>query len=127
MAREKGRIKDYRDLEIWQRGVELVVGVYRASETFPRHELYGLVSQMRRAAVSIPSNIAEGFGRFHRREYKQHLHVSLGRCAELNTQLILAGRLGYMQEGGVTALCKEIDEISRMIMTLTKRIECGNT
>jgi four helix bundle protein len=84
------KIKSYRDLKIWQHGIALVKLVYTSTEQFPRQELYGLVGQMRRAAVSIPSNVAEGFRRQHNKEYKQFLFISLGSCAELETQITIS-------------------------------------
>ena len=89
-------IKSYKDLEIWQEGIELVGTVYKLTSTFPKDELYGLTSQMRRAAVSVPSNIAEGYARHHRPELRQFLYVSLGSLAELETLSIVAARLGYI-------------------------------
>jgi len=84
------KIKDYKDLQIWQKGIEIADKIYSVTEGFPKTELYCLISQMRRASISIPSNIAEGFARHHSREYKQFLYISLGSCAELETQLILS-------------------------------------
>jgi four helix bundle protein len=81
------KIKDYKDLKVWQLGIEIVDKIYLVTESFPKDEQYGLISQMRRAAVSIPSNIAEGFVRNYTKEYKQFLYVSLGSCAELETHL----------------------------------------
>ena len=74
-------IKTYRDLDIWKKGIELVKDTYKSTEKFPKQEMYGLVVQMRRSAISIPSNVAEGFRRYHNKEYKQFLYVSLGSCA----------------------------------------------
>lgn len=79
------KVKDYKDLKVWQNGIEIVDKVYTATEHFPNSELYGLSSQMRKAAVSIPSNIAEGFVRQYTKEYTQFLFISLGSCAELET------------------------------------------
>ena len=79
------KVKNFRDLDVWRLGKELVLDIYRVTKAFPREELYGLVTQMRRAAVSIPSNVAEGFNRYHNREYRQLLFVALGSRAELET------------------------------------------
>jgi len=92
------KVKDYKDLKVWQKGIDIVDKIYSVTDGFPKDELYGLVGQMRRAAVSIPSNIAEGFVRHHTKEYKQLLYVSLGSCAELDTQLIIEKEL-YNKEG----------------------------
>ncbi len=83
------KIKNFRDLEIWKRSMKLVEEIYNLTRAFPKDEIYGLTGQLRRAAVSIPSNIAEGFARFHNKEYRQFLYMSLGSCAELTTQLII--------------------------------------
>ena len=77
------KIRTYRDLNIWNAGIELVKDMYRLTEKFPKQEMYGIVSQMRRSAISIPSNVAEGFKRYHNKEYRQFLYVTLGSCAEL--------------------------------------------
>ena len=79
------KIKNFQDLRIWQIGIEVVKDIYVLTKKFPKEELYGLTSQMRRSAVSIPSNIAEGFRRYHNKEYKQFLYIVLGSCAELET------------------------------------------
>lgn len=84
------KIKNFKDLRIWQKGIEIVKDVYSLTKKFPREELYGLTSQLRRSAISIPSNIAEGFKRYHNREYKQFLHIALGSSAELESQLVIS-------------------------------------
>ena len=88
-------LKSYRDLLVWQRAIELAVLIYRFSEGFPRNEVYGLTSQLRRASVSVPSNIAEGYGRGCRKEYLQFLSIAQGALKKLETQAILAQRLNY--------------------------------
>ncbi|MGB6607166.1 MAG: four helix bundle protein, partial [Atribacterota bacterium] len=92
------KIKNFQDLRIWQIGIEVVKDIYIVTKKFPKEELYGLTSQMRRSAVSVPSNIAEGFRRYHNKEYKQFLHIALGSCAELETQIIIANELDYINE-----------------------------
>ena len=96
--------------------------VYESTKAFPKEELYGLVAQLRRTAVSIPSNIAEGFARRHNREYKQFLHISLGSCAELTTQVIIASKLRYIAGNAAAVMVNEIEEISRMTMSLIKKL-----
>ena len=86
---------DHKDLDVWKKGMDLVLAVYQATGEFPKEELYGLTSQVRRAAVSIPSNIAEGAARNSDKEFTQFLHITLGSLAELETQWILAERLGF--------------------------------
>ena len=116
------KIKSFKDLKIWERSVELVKAIYDLTKTFPKEELYGLTSQIRRAAVSVPSNIAEGFARYHNKEYKQFLYTSLGSCAELSTQLIIAKRLNYLDNEKADILFGEIEEISKMTMALIKKL-----
>jgi four helix bundle protein len=115
-------IKTFRDLTIWQKGVELVVEIYRITKVFPKEETYGLVSQMRRSAISIPSNAAEGFRRFHNKEYKQFLYISSGSCGELETQITIAGKLNYIDEKQEHALLEKLDHIGRMISSLIKKL-----
>jgi four helix bundle protein len=87
------KIKSYKDLNIWKRSIRLVEEIYKITKNFPKEEIYGLTSQLRRSAVSIPSNTAEGFTRFHNKEYRQFLYISLGSCAELTTQVIISSHL----------------------------------
>ena len=116
------RIRSYRDLEIWKRGIALVENIYSVTKLFPREELYGLTSQIRRSSVSIPSNIAEGFARSSGKEYKQFLFITLGSCAELSTQLTISLKLGYLEEVDSKKLLNEIEEISKMTMSLIKKL-----
>jgi four helix bundle protein len=116
------KIKNFRDLKIWQRGVQLVEDIYQNTRNFPKEEVYGLTGQLRRAAVSIPSNIAEGFGRFHNKEYAQFLFTALGRCSEVITQLTIAQRLGFIKNNDAENLIGEAEQISKMIMGLVKKL-----
>ena len=116
------KIKNYKDLNIWKRSIEIVENIYKITKNFPKEEIYGLTSQLRRSAVSIPSNIAEGFARFSNKEYKQFLFISLGSCAEFSTQIIIALRLGYFENKKADKLLNEIDEISKMTMSLIKKL-----
>ena len=95
------KVKDYKDLKVWQKGIEIVDMVYELTAKFPREELYGLTIQMRKASVSIPSNISEGFVRGHSKEYRHFLEISLGSCAELDTQSIIAHRRRYITDNGL--------------------------
>ena len=95
---EKSR--SFRDLQVWRLGKSIVVDVYQVTGAFPKEELYALVAQMRRAAVSVPSNIAEGFNRYHNKEYRQFLFVALGSCGELETQVEVSFDLGYTSQVG---------------------------
>ena len=117
-----GKIKTYRDLDIWNAGIQLVKAIYEITENFPKHEIYGLTSQMRRAGVSIPSNIAEGFRRYHNKEYRQFLYTSLGSCAELETQITISKELNYISKEKETSLLDKTDHISRMMTNLIKKL-----
>ena len=116
------KIKSFKDLEIWKKGIKLVEDVYAVTKTFPKEEIYGLTSQLRRSAVSIPSNISEGSARFHDKEYKKFLYVSLGSCAELTTQIIIASRLKYIDKTKADTFLYNIDETSKMTMGLIKKL-----
>ena len=116
------KIRSYRDLEIWKEGIELVKDIYTFTENFPKQEMYSLVSQMRRSALSIPSNVAEGFRRYHNKEYKQFLYVLLGSCAELETQVTIAKELKYIAEDKEVELLERLDHICRMSSNLIKRL-----
>jgi four helix bundle protein len=108
----------YKDLILWQKALDLAVLVHGATAALPRAERYGLVSQLRRAATSIPSNIAEGSGRSTAREYIYFLRVARGSIAELETQLLLSQRVGYLPEGEVANLQTRIDEVARILHAL---------
>ena len=116
------KIRTYRDLDIWNKGIETVKDVYKTTAKFPKIETYGLISQMRRAAVSVPSNIAEGFRRHHNKEYRQFLYVSLGSCAELETQMTIVKELKYMTENEEVVLLEKLDHLCRMISNLIKKL-----
>ena len=116
------KVKDCKDLKIWQKEIEIADKIYSVTEAFPKTELYCLTSQMRRAPVSIPSNIAEGFARQHSKEYKQFLYISLGSCAELDTQLILSNKRNYLTKSNLEELAEDINHESRMIVSLISKI-----
>ena len=97
-------MRGFRDLRVWQGGMELVESVYRVTQSFPKQEIYGLTSQLRRAAVSIPANIAEGQSREHIKEYLNFLSIAQGSVAELETELEIAGRLGYIAPDALGSL-----------------------
>jgi len=96
-----GEIRTHKDLKVWKEAMALAKGIYELTRNFPKEETYGLVSQIRRAAVSIPSNLAEGAARNSNKEFIQYLYVSLGSLAELETQLLLSRDLGYAQSEGI--------------------------
>ncbi len=119
------KIESFRDLEIWQRSIRLVKKIYTATKGFPKDELYGLVSQMRRSAVSIPSNMAEGFARRHDREYRQFLFIALGSFAELSTQVTISRMLDYLNEIATNEIQDEIEQLSKMTRSLINKLEVG--
>lgn len=98
MAQEKIEAKSYRDLIVWQEGIKVAKEVYSLTGKFPRQEVYGLVDQLRRASVSVPSNIAEGQARRLPAEFRRFLRIALGSLAEIDTQLVIANELGYVKE-----------------------------
>lgn len=117
-----GVIRTYRDLVAWQRAMELAEEVYRATAAFPGDEKFGLVSQMRRAAVSIPSNIAEGFGRKRRAEFKRFLEIARGSLFELQTQAELARRLGRLKGEGLKAVRDLTHELDAVLAGLVRSV-----
>jgi len=121
---QKGyKSRSYRDLEVWKLSIDFVKKVYQVTHNFPASENYGLINQIRRAAVSIPSNIAEGQGRNSTKEFKQFLAISLGSLAELETQLIIAKEIEYLTQNGLDALLSPLDRIRKMIKGLSKGIQ----
>ena len=116
------KIRNFKNLRIWQESIELVEEIYRITKKFPKEELYGIVNQIRRSAVSLPSNIAEGFVRYHNKEFKQFLFIALASSAEVETQLIVSSKLKYITKQKLDELCESIDKLNRMIMTLIKRL-----
>ncbi len=119
----ENKIRNFKDLKIWQRGMELAREIYEITEKFPSKETYGLVSQMRRSAISVPSNIAEGFMRRHNKEYKQFLYIALGSLAELETQLILSEQLKFINKKLFNDIQSSIQEINKMIIGLIKCLQ----
>lgn len=116
-------IKSYKDLIVWQKSIDLVKEIYLSTKPFPREEQYGLTNQMRRCAVSISSNIAEGYGRNATGDYKRFLQIAVGSLYELQTQIEISFRLKYLEEAvfiSVIALCTEID---KMLYSLIQKIK----
>jgi four helix bundle protein len=116
-------IRSYRDLVVWQLGMNLVRSIYELTGPFPRDELFGLTSQLRRAAISVPSNIAEGDARDSRKEYLHHLSISLGSLAEVETQLLLASQLGYCPRETIDRVLMETNELGRKLRGLQKSLK----
>src|SRR5574341_1071643 len=106
------RIRSHKDLDVWQRAMDLATEIYTVTARFPNEEVYGLSMQTRRSAVSIPSNIAEGAARNSSKEFVQFLHVALGSAAELETQLLLARRMGFLSE---SRLLDNLDLVRKML------------
>lgn len=111
--KEDLRTKTFKDLIVWRKSYQLVLEVYRLTKGFPKEEIYGLVQQMRRAAVSIPSNIAEGYGRQFNKEYRQFLAIAYGSRCELETHYLLSIDLGYVQKN--LTLEGLLDEVGKML------------
>ncbi len=117
-----GNIQSFRDLRIWSLGIELVKETYNLTARFPKKELFGLASQMQRAAVSIPSNIAEGHIRAHTKEFQQYLRIALGSCAELETQALIAKELKYITEQDFKIFIHNLDNESKQIRALAQKL-----
>ncbi|MBN2275634.1 MAG: four helix bundle protein [Bacteroidales bacterium] len=115
-------METHKSLIVWQKSISFVITIYNLTKSFPRNEMYGIVSQIRRAAVSIPSNIAEGCARRNTREYIQFLYVSLGSAAEIETHLIISSNLNFIIKGETERLHNELEEILRMLTGLIKSL-----
>jgi len=115
-------LRSYRGLKVWQASVELAEETYRVCRAFPASERFGLASQMRRAAVSIPANIAEGYGRAHRGDYLRSLSVANGSLKEWETEMIVAGRIGLVTAEDLRRLMALSDEVGRMLGSLTRSL-----
>jgi four helix bundle protein len=115
-------VQHYRELIAWQKAIELVEVIYRATETFPRTETYGLTSQLRRAAISIPSNIAEGQGRNTTRDFLHFLSIAQGSVCEVETQIIVATRLGYVDMQREAILLETVAEVGRLLTGLRRSL-----
>jgi four helix bundle protein len=116
-------IKSYKELIVWQKSIQLVKEIFILTEKFPKSELYGLISQMRRAAISIPSNIAEGYGRKSSKEYAQFYSIAYGSALELETQLIIAKELKFAENQGFDKAEQLLEEVSRMLNSMTTKMK----
>jgi four helix bundle protein len=114
--------QDYHDLIVWQKAIDLTVSIYTLTQSFPRNELYGLTSQMRRASVSVASNIAEGRGRLNAAEFRQFLGLAQGSIFELRTQLLVARKLGFACGESFRAADALSGEVSKMLRTFIQRL-----
>jgi len=113
----------YRDLRVWQQAMDLATQVYRLTDTFPKHELYGLTGQIRRAAISVPSNIAEGKGRRTDRDFSSFLFRARGSLLELETQISLAQRLEYLKEADAAAALKQTAAVGSSLTGLINSLQ----
>ena len=118
----RGAPQAVKDLKVWQKSIALVEACYRASANLPMEERFGLTSQIRRAATSVPANIAEGFGRWNSREFLRFLAIASGSLRELETHLMIACRLGYLNESANEPLFQGIDELAKMLFRMRESI-----
>jgi four helix bundle protein len=116
-------LKSYKELTVWQKSVDLVKEIFILTNKFPKAELYGIVAQMRRSAVSIPSNIAEGYGRRTNKEYSHFYSIAYGSSLELETQLIIASQLNLAPEGDFQKTDQLLNEVCRMLNVMTRKLE----
>jgi four helix bundle protein len=116
-------VSSYQQLKVWQAGIQLSKAVYAITREFPRDELYGLTSQIRRAVVSVPANIAEGHARDSTKEFLHHISIALGSLAEVETMLVLAREFGYSDPAVVAALLQNTDEEGKMLRGLQKTLK----
>ncbi len=116
-------ILSHKDLEVWQKAMDLVESVYSLTKDFPKEEIYGLTSQMRRSAVSIPSNIAEGHSKKSTREFIRYVNIASGSAAELETQLLISKRLGYVRDDSFKRVLESLNAVGKMLNKLSLRLE----
>ncbi len=115
-------MKDFRDLKVWEKAHHLVLATYRITNQFPKHEIFGLVSQIRRSSASIPANIAEGCGRLGNSELHRFLQIACGSANEMEYHILLAKDLGYLSETEYVLLDKDLAEVKRMLVALTRKV-----
>lgn len=120
------RIESYKDLIVWQQAMDLVVSVYAVTKQWPKEELYGLTSQVRRAATSVPANIAEGFARENRGSYLQFLRIAQGSLKEVETHLIVAQRIEIFEERTAAELLRECESVGKLLRLLIRKLS-GDT
>jgi four helix bundle protein len=118
-------IKSFRDLTVWQESMQLVEDVYALTKSCPREERFGLTMQIRHAATSIPSNVAEGFRRWRRQAYCNHVSIALGSQGELETQLEIAVRLKFVPAAAAAAVCARVERVGKMLSGLLRSLEDG--
>ena len=115
-------VSSFRELQVWQRGMELSVCIYKLTQGFPREEMYGLSSQLRRCGVSVPSNIAEGWGRQTRKDFRAFLAIARGSNMEVETQLLIAEELGYGDPTLLRSAQGKCDEVGRMLTSMLRNL-----
>ncbi len=118
-------MQDFRDLKVWGKAHHLTLGVYKASATFPKDELYGLTSQIRRSSASVPTNIAEGCGRSGDPEFARFVQIAMGSASELEYQLLLSHDLGFMNGTKYKTLANQVIEVKRMLAVLLQKLRAG--
>ena len=116
------RAGSYQDLVVWQQAMDLTVGVYSMTRSWPKEELYGLTSQVRQAATSVPANIAEGYGREHRGSYLQFLRIAQGSLKELETHLLIADRAGVAANGSIAPLLTSSKSVGKLLRLLLRKL-----
>jgi four helix bundle protein len=116
-------VKSHKDLYVWQKSIEFVVSIYTLTNNFPKDELYGLTSQMRRAGISISSNIAEGAARSSKKEFIKYLYIALGSSSELETHIIISKELSYISIDEYNSLLNDLSEIRMMLLGLIKSLK----
>ncbi len=116
-------VRNFRDLKVWQLAKEIAVIVYKTTKHFPQEEVYGLSSQMRRASVSVSSNIAEGFNRFYKNEYQRFLMIALGSCGELESQVEIGTTLNYVSKEAYAELVEKLNHENRMLRKLHSKMD----
>jgi four helix bundle protein len=120
---EQKKIESYKDLIVWQKGIELVDELYTITKKFPKEEMFGLTNQIRRASVSIPANIAEGWGRNSSKNYIQFLRISRGSLFEIETMLVIANNQNFITEQMKSSISMKIDELGKMLNKLIKNLD----
>jgi len=116
-------LKNFKELKVWEKSYQLSLDIYRVTTKFPDDEKFGLISQIRRATVSIPSNIAEGYGRRTRADYIKFLHIAYGSCCELETQMLISIDLNYLDNEKGSEIMDKIKEVERMLKSLITSLE----
>ncbi len=117
------KIKTYRDLIVWQKSINIVTEIYRVTKQFPKQETFGLVLQIRRSSISVPSNIAEGYSRYSNREFTRFLEIAIGSLAEMQTQLLISLNLDYLPNNDYIILTESGREIERMLSSLIRKLK----